>query len=158
MSGVEIRTAREEDAGFVYDMVRSLAAHVGELEGFACTPEDVVRDGFGPDRHYESLIATVDEVALGLATYFFTYSTSKGRPCLFVLDLIVAPEARGKNLGRELMSALAEIAVAKNCCRVDLHVHNQNQAQEFYKAIGLHQTAELPFVLQGPAMLDLARR
>ena len=157
MAEVTIRPAHEGDAPFIYEMVRSLVEYVGELQHFTSRPEDVVRDGFGPDRHYDSLIATVDGAALGVATYFFTYSTSTGRPCLFVLDLIVAPEARGKNLGRALMSALAEIAVEKNCCRVDLHVHNQNPAQDFYKAIGLYQTAELPFVLHGSELSDLAR-
>ena len=158
MPDVQIRPADRDDAPFIFEMVRSLAEFVGEAEHFAAQPEDVLRDGFGPDRHYHSLIATNDGVRSGLATYFFTYSTSKGRPCLFVLDLIVAPEARGKNLGRQLMAALAQIAVERRCCRVDLHVHNQNPAQEFYKAIGLYQTAELPFVLNGTPLSDLAGR
>ncbi len=158
MPDIQIRPACEGDAPFIFEMVRHLAEFVGELEHFAAQPDDVLRDGFGPDRHYHSLIATIDDVQSGLATYFFTYSTLQGRPCLFVLDLILAPEARGRNLGRQLMAALAEIAVEKNCCRVDLHVHNQNPAQEFYKAIGMQQTEELPFVLNGAPLSDLAGR
>ncbi|MGI9414433.1 MAG: GNAT family N-acetyltransferase, partial [Hyphomicrobiales bacterium] len=89
MTSVAVRQAREDDAAFIFDMVRMLADHIGERHLLTATVEDIRRDGFGPDRHYDSLIALADDEPVGLAVYFSTYSTYSGAPCLFVNDLIV---------------------------------------------------------------------
>ena len=156
MHEISIRDARETDAPFMYDMFRKLAEHVGELDSFTSSPGDVTRDGFGEQRHYSALIAEVDGRPLGVSTYFFTYSTYAGRPCLFVLDLIVHEDARGRKLGAALLRRLAAIAVERGCHRIDLHVHRHNDAIGFYKRIGMRQTAELPFVLSGEALARMA--
>lgn len=158
MPEVEIRNAVEEDAHFMFDLFKALAEHVGELDMFSSTLEDVQRDGFGPDSHYRCLIAEADGAPQGLSTYFFSYSTYVGRPCLFVLDLIVTPQARGAKLGTALMQRLSEFAVANDCCRIDLHVHEDNPSIAFYKAIEMYQTREVPFVLNGKALSDMAGR
>lgn len=157
MNEITIRDASEADAPFMYDMFRRLAEHVGELEHFSSTLEDVKRDAYGDQRHYSALIAEVDGRPLGVSTYYFTYSTYAGRPCLFVLDLIVHEDARGRKLGAALVRRLAAIAVDRGCHRIDLHVHRHNDAIGFYEAIGMQQTVELPFVLSGDALIRMAR-
>lgn len=156
MAAVEIRTTGEDDAPFMFEMLRGLAEHIGDLEHFTSTIEDVRRDGFGPQRHYDSLIAKLDGAPVGLATYFFTYSTHTGRPCLFVLDLIVRPDARGTRLGKALMGRLSAIAVERGCCRIDLNVHNANDASGFYQALGMADTGHTPYSLHGDALHRLA--
>lgn len=156
MAGIDIRPAVEDDAGFMFDMMRGLAVHVDELDHFSATIEDVRRDGFGPGRHYESLIATVDGAPAGLSTYYFTYSTYTGRPCLFVLDLIVGAKARGLSLGKALMGRMSTIALENGCCRIDLQVHNTNDALGFYEAIGMTGSIQIPYSLDGEALKLLA--
>lgn len=158
MARVEIRTAVESDTSFIYDMLQALAEHVGQSDHFTTTPDDVARDAFGAGRHYQSLIAEIDDVPSGLATYFFTYSTYTGRPCLFVNDLIVRPEARGLDLGRSLMRHLSCLAIDNGCCRVDLHVHNHNPARDFYAALGMQASPETPFTVSGEPLRMLAAR
>ncbi len=156
MAEIDVRSAVENDAGFMFDMLRGLAVHVGELDHFSSTIEDVRRDGFGPGRHYDSLVATVDGVPSGLATYYFTYSTYTGRPCLFVLDLIVSAEARGLQLGKALMAHISTIAVERGCCRIDLQVHDTNNARGFYETLGMVESVQLPYSLDGDALTQLA--
>ena len=156
MTGVEIRPAHPQDAAVMFEMLRGLAEYVGELEHFSASLEDVERDAFGENRRYESLIGTVDAQPAALATYFFTYSTYTGMPCLFVLDLFVSEAARGRQMGRALMRKLSQIALDNGCCRVDLHVHKHNPAREFYAAIGLAQSPERPYVLSGENLTRLA--
>jgi len=156
MVDVTIRSAGEADATFILDMLRALAEHVGEQHLMSATLEDIQRDGFGPDRHYDALIATADDTPVGLAVYFTTYSTYAGAPCLFVNDLIVDRQARGLNIGRRLMVELAGIAVQRNCCRLELHVHHDNDARGFYESVGMTVSDELPYVARGPALKRLA--
>ena len=157
MGELEIRPARLQDAAAMFEMMRGLAEYVGELEHFTACLKDVERDAFGDNRRYESLIGSLNAQPAALATYFFTYSTYTGRPCLFVLDLFVSEAARGRQMGRAMMRQLSRIALDNGCCRIDLHVHKHNPARDFYSAIGLAQSPERPYVLSGENLARLAR-
>ena len=156
MAEVIIRDIREADTEFAFKLLRDLAEHVGELEHFGSVMEDVRRDAFGPNRLYETLIAEVDDKNAGLIIWFFTYSTYVGKRCLFVNDIIVEPWARGLDVGRRLMARMATVAAENDCARIDLHVHVENAARGFYKRIGMEQSEEVPCILRGQAMQDLA--
>lgn len=158
MADVTIRQAGDDDAPFMLDMFRMLAEHIGEQHLMTATLDDVRRDAFGPDRHYDTLIACADSAPVGLAVYFATYSTYAGAPCLFVNDLVVDPAARGLKVGRRLMAELAAIAIERNCCRLDLHVHHANEARGFYESIGMTMSEELPYIARGTALEQLASR
>lgn len=157
MVNVTIKPADERDAAFMLGMLQMLAEHVGEQHLMSATLDDIRRDGFGPDRHYDALIACADDRPVGLAVYFTTYSTYAGAPCLFVNDLVVDARARGLNIGRQLMVELAGIAVQRKCCRLELHVHHANEARGFYESIGMTVSDELPYVARGSALERLAR-
>ncbi len=156
MSAVTLRPAREDDAAAMFAMLHALAEAVGEAEAFASTIEDVRRDGFGPAPLYETLIAELDGRPVGLLTLFPTYSTYKGRPCLHVNDLYVAPEARGLGVARRLMARACRLALERDCCRVELKVLENNPARKFYEAIGMGATAEVAYPRSARALRHLA--
>ncbi len=149
MSGVTLRPAREDDAEAAFAMLYALAEAVGEVE-------DVRRDGFGPAPLYETLIAELDGRPVGLLTLFPTYSTYMGRPCLYVNDLYVAPEARGRGVARRLMARVCRLALERDCCRVELKVLENNAARKFYESIGMGSTAEVAYTVHDQALSDLA--
>ena len=156
MSAVSLRPARPGDAEAVFEMLRALAQAVGEGEQFSSTLDDVRRDGFGPRPLYETVIAELAGQAAGLITVFATYSTYKGRPCLYVNDIYVEPAARRWRVGRLLMAEVARIALARDCCRVELKVLAGNPAQRFYRAIGMDESAERAYTIREAALERLA--
>ncbi len=156
MSAVTIRAAGQHDAAAVFAMLHALAEAVGEAEAFASTIEDVRRDGFGPAPLYETLVAELDGSPVGLLTLFPTYSTYKGRPCLHVNDLYVAPEARSLGVARRLMARVCRLARERRCCRVELKVLENNQARDFYESIGMGATAEVAYTIDDRALTGLA--
>ena len=154
---VTLRKGRREDSDFIFRMLRLLAEDVGETAEFESTAQDVRRDAFGARPCYETLIAEWQGRPAGLATYFFTYSTYKGRRCLYVNDLIVAPAARRANLGRILMAELSRLALAQSCCRLELKVLQDNKARRFYQRIGMLESGEVSCSLKGTALEQLAK-
>ena len=156
MSAVTLRPAGPDDAEAAFAMLCALAEAVGEAGAFAATVEDVRRDGFGPAPLYETLIAELDGGPVGLLTLFPTYSTYKGRPCLHVNDLYVAPEARGRGVARRLMARVCRLALERDCCRVELKVLENNEARDFYESIGMGATAEVAYTIRDRALSDLA--
>jgi GNAT superfamily N-acetyltransferase len=94
------------------------------------------RDGFGR-RYFETLIARRGAPRVGLALYFFTYSTFAARPTLYLEDLFVLSEERGRGAGRALLSVLARIAMRKGCGRFEWTVlHWDRPAIRFYERLG----------------------
>lgn len=156
MSAVSLRKADPNDAEVVFGLLRALAEAVGEAEHFTSTVADVRRDGFGPAPLYETLVAELDGAPVGVLTLFPTYSTYKGRPCLHVNDLYVAPEARQKGVARRLMARVCRMALKRNCCRVELKVLENNEARDFYESIGMGATAEVAYTIRDQALSDLA--
>ena len=97
---------------------------------------------------------------MGFALYFYNYSTWKGRPGIYLEDLFVWPEHRGKGIGKALLLHLARIAVAENCGRYEWQVLGWNTpAIEFYEGLGARQMKQwLPMRVEGEALIELARR
>lgn len=153
---INLRPATKADCDYIYRLLRALADELGEGEDFAAERADVFRDLFGPEPHYKALIAQLNERPAGLTTYYRTYSTYMGRPCLYVNDLIVEPWARGTRLGRIMMARLCRIAREWECCRVELKVLHDNPARGFYERIGMRASVEIPYMITDRALEDLA--
>lgn len=151
-----IRPAVVADAETILALVQALAIYEKEpLSSVKATAEDFRRDGFGAERRFEALIAELDGAPVGFALYFHNYSTWEGRVGLFVEDLFVLESARGHGLGRQLITALAAIADARGCKRLDLNVLDWNPTRDFYHRLGIHHKTEwLPYRMTQP---DLAR-
>jgi GNAT superfamily N-acetyltransferase len=132
-----IRPAVPSDAAQILLFVRALAAYEREPDAVRATEADLLRDGFGPNPFYFCLIAEDDGVPAGFALYFFNYSTWMGRPGLYLEDIFVLPESRGRGIGKALLQKVAAIAVEKNCLRLQWEVLDWNTpAIEFYRAMG----------------------
>ena len=95
------------------------------------------RHGFGRRRYFEALICRRGRTPIGLALYYFTYSTFVGRPTLYLEDLFVLPAERGNGAGRALLRALAKIAVRRGCGRMEWAVLDWNTPSiRFYRKLG----------------------
>jgi GNAT superfamily N-acetyltransferase len=155
-----IRAARPEDVGTILKLIRGLAEYEHEPLAAKATEEDLLRDGFGGEPRFHCVIAEWEGVAAGFALYFYNYSTWKGRPGIFLEDLFVWPEYRGKGIGKALLLHVARTAVESHCGRYEWQVLDWNTpAIEFYEGLGAKRMAEwLPMRVEGDALLELARR
>ena len=158
MSRTLIRPAVAADAETIIALVKALAIYENEpLSSVKITPADVLRDGFSEPRRFEALIAELEGRPVGFALFFHNYSTWEGRAGLFVEDLFVLEEARGHGLGRQLITALAAIADARGCRRLDLNVLDWNPTRDFYHRLGItHMKEWLPYRMTQPALAQLA--
>jgi GNAT superfamily N-acetyltransferase len=160
MSSVRVREASAADAPVILALVKELAAYEKEPDAVDATAEDFVRDGFGERPLFQVLLAEWEGEVVGLAFYFYAYSTWRGRPTLFLEDLFVKPEHRGRKIGITLMRELARIAVAKQCRRFVWQVLDWNEPSiRFYEGLGAKVMREwLTVRLEGEALERLAAR
>lgn len=152
LGDVDIRPATADDAAAIVRMIRALASYQDLDDRVSVTEEDIVRDGFGPQPRFSVLIAERLGTAVGLALYFETYSSWDGCPGLFIHDLFVAEDLRGKGVGQALVHRLAEIAARRGCSHVHLNVLHANKARDFYDRLGFaHEDDLLTYRLSGDA-------
>ncbi len=153
-----IRMAEPQDSATILRLIRALAEFENLLHAVRATEADIRRDGFGPDRRFECLLAEVDGEAVGLALFFLNYSTFEGRAGLYLEDLYVAESARGLGVGRAIMARLARLAGERGYPRLDLSVLNWNPARAFYERLAFNHSADwLPYRLDGDALRALAQ-
>jgi len=131
-----VRPATPDDAAAIVALIRRLAAFEGGAE-VALTEDTVRRDGFGPGRRFEVLLAEEEGAIRGGVTLLESYSSWAGAPTLIVHDLYVDEAERGRGLGRALLAAAAGVALARGCCRLDVNVLSWNgAARRFYEGLG----------------------
>ena len=131
-----IRPATRADIPQILTFIRALAAYERAPEAVTTTEAGLERDGFGPNPFYFCLMADEDGQAAGFALYFFNYSTWLGRPGIYLEDLFVEPEFRGRGIGKALLERVAAMAVEKGCERLEWAVLDWNTpAIEFYRAM-----------------------
>jgi GNAT superfamily N-acetyltransferase len=132
-----IRPCRPEDSGTLAALVRELAAYE-HLEEFArATPDDFRTHLFGPRPVAEALLAEVDGVPVGFALFFSTFSTFRGQPGIYLEDVFIRPDHRGRGIGKALLASVARIAVERRCGRLEWSVLDWNApAIGFYRALG----------------------
>jgi GNAT superfamily N-acetyltransferase len=137
----KIRDATKADIPAIMDLAKKLAIYERSPESFVATPEDYERWGWGPDAIFRALLAenTGKEGPryVGLALYYFTFSTWTGRPTLWLEDVFVPEELRGNGIGSALLGRLANIALEKGCGRMEWTVLDWNEpSRRFYYALG----------------------
>lgn len=134
---LQIRPGTSRDTPVLLGLVRGLAKYERLLREYRADAKRFRRHGFGRRRYFETLICTQAGHPIGFALYYFTYSTFACRPILFIEDLFVLPDHRGKNAGKALMSALASIAIRKECRQMAWNVlHWNTPAIKFYRRLG----------------------
>src|SRR5580765_6748025 len=133
----QIRPARVQDVPIILDLIRDLARYERAPDEVTATEEQLVDVLFGERRAAEVLLAFEGESPVGFAVYFYNFSTWLGRPGLYLEDLFVKPEKRGKGYGRALLVELGKIARDRGCGRMEWAVLNWNApAIKFYRALG----------------------
>ncbi|MCS3747023.1 GNAT superfamily N-acetyltransferase [Xanthomonas arboricola] len=133
----QIRPATPDDVPLLHELITALAVYEREPDAVKATPGDLHASLFGERATAHALICEQDGQALGFAVYFFNYSTWLGRNGLYLEDLFVRPEARGKGAGLMLLRYLARLAVRRGCGRFEWSVLDWNQpAIDFYQAVG----------------------
>lgn len=137
MNGTRVRSATADDVGLILEFIEGLA-HYEKLSHEVVADEERLRRTLFSDRPAaEVLIAECDGEAAGFALFFHNYSTFLARPGLYLEDLYVRPELRGRGVGRRLLSRLASIAVERECGRFEWSVLDWNEpAIRFYENLG----------------------
>ena len=134
---VSIRAALCSDAAVLHPLICALADYEKLAAQVVGTAQDLQRELFSERPVIEAVIAWEEESALGFALFFHNYSTFLARRGLYLEDLFVVPEARGRGIGKALIRHCARVAVARGCGRFEWAVLDWNQpAIEFYQSIG----------------------
>jgi len=156
---LSIRSATVNDAGLLRTLIRELAEFERELDSVTIQESDLERDGFGPTPKFRALIAEWDGQPVGYAFFFGYYSTWAG-PGLYLEDIFVRPQFRGKGIGRALLAAVARIAKNENYQAMRWEVLDWNQnAIDLYKSLGAELRDEWTSVLlTGAALQRLAEK
>lgn len=136
MSEVAFRFAKEEDAPLILRFIRDLAAYERMADQVTAT-EELLRQELFTRRGAEVLFALQDGREVGFALFFHNFSTFLGRSGLYLEDLFVLPEERGKGYGRALLRRLAQIALERGCGRMEWWCLDWNRPSiAFYLSLG----------------------
>ena len=134
---LRIVEATEQDIPLILQFIRELAHYERLIDQVENNEELLRKIVFGADSDIHAFIAYEAEVPVGYAVFFYTYSTFVGRRGLYLEDLYVKPEARGKGFGRALLRHLARTAKDHDCWRMEWAVLNWNEpAINFYQSLG----------------------
>jgi GNAT superfamily N-acetyltransferase len=132
-----IRPATEQDIPLIFGFIKDLAAYEKLSHEVTATEEGLRQALFGPKPGAEVMIGWAGEEAAGFALFFHNFSTFLGKPGLYLEDLFVRPEWRGRGFGSRLLARLARIAVERECGRMEWSVLDWNEpAMRVYEKIG----------------------
>ncbi len=137
---LKIKEAEEKDIPLILSFIKKLADYE-KLSGAVKADENSLRESlFGKESAAHALLAYHQNKAVAFAIYFFNFSTFLGRKGLYLEDIFVLPEMRGKGFGKEILKYLAEVALKNNCGRFEWAVLEWNEpAMKFYEKLGAAQ-------------------
>ncbi len=147
------------DVPIILRFIRALADYERLAHEVEATEERLRETLFGPRPYAEVVFAIEDDGEVGFALFFHNYSTFLSRPGLYLEDLFVLPESRGKGVGKGLLKRLAQIAIERGCGRFEWWVLDWNEPSiEFYRRQGAVAMDEWTvFRVAGEALESLAR-
>ena len=158
MTKLRIETAGPGHVALILAFIRDLAVYE-RLSNSVVVTEELLRESlFGARPVAEALLAWDDDTPAGFAVFFHNYSTFLGRPGIYLEDVFVKPEFRGKGIGRALLAYIARLAIERGCQRLEWSVLNWNEpAIRFYKSLGAEPKDEWTvYGLGGDALNKLA--
>lgn len=158
MTTFAIRDATAADVPLILQFIRDLAEYERLAHAVVATEETIRQTLFGDRPFAEVIIGEEDGIPAGFALFFHNYSTFLAAPGIYLEDLYVKPEHRGKGYGRALLARLAALAVQRGCGRVEWAVLNWNEpAIGFYKSLGARpQDDWTVYRVTGDALRSLA--
>ena len=132
-----IREATKKDVPLILSLIKELAVYEKLLLEVVATEDQLTEMLFGQKKYAEVLIANYDNENAGFALFFHNFSTFLGKPGIYLEDLYVKPQLRGKGIGKSLLLSLVKLAKERNCGRVEWAVLNWNESSiKFYKSLG----------------------
>lgn len=134
---IDIRVATEADVPLILSLIKDLAKYEKLLDQVVAT-EAILRESlFGPSPRAEVIIGSVQEIPVGYALFFHSFSTFLGKTGMYIEDLYVRKAHRGKGLGKALLMHVAELARTRGCKRLEWSVLDWNEpAIRFYESLG----------------------
>jgi len=157
---VQLRPATAGDVGLVLRFIRELAEYERLADQVVATEAGLRETLFGPSPKAEVVFAMVDGAEAGFALFFHNYSTFLGRLGIYLEDLYVRPELRGRGVGSTLLRHLARLALERGCRRLEWTVLDWNEpALAFYRSIGAKPVEGWTVhLLAGDSLTKLAAR
>ncbi len=154
-----IREANIEDITVIFNFICKLAEYEKLRDDVTATAE-ILKESLFVKRSAEVLIAEEGDQPVGFALFFHNFSTFKGRACLYLEDIFVLPEHRGKGYGKALFGELASIAIKRECDRFDWAVLNWNEPSiKFYESMGATPMSDWTvYRLTGEALRRVAKK
>ena len=155
---VAYRFAAREDTGLILQFIRELAEYEKMLDQVVADEELLARELFDK-RHAQVLFALVDGQEVGFALFFHNFSTFLGRSGIYLEDLYVRPEHRGKGCGKGLLRKLAQLALERGCGRLEWACLNWNKPSiDFYLSTGAQPMDEWKvYRLTGESLFHMAQ-
>lgn len=142
-NSIHIRAAKRDDVSVLFTLIEAFADYEKLPRPEPEARERLLRHGFGDGPRFEAFLAELDDRPVGYALVFETYSSFLAMPTLFLEDLFVIPEARGKGVGKALAEFCIRKAVRRGCGRMEWMVLDWNTpAIEFYRQYGAHYLRE----------------
>ena len=143
IEGFHLRKAGRKDISIVLEFIKNLADYEKLSHEVVATEEKLERYLFGEEKVAEVVIGYYGEKPVGFALYVFNFSTFLAKPGIYLEDLFVLEEYRGKGFGKVLLTFLAKLARDKECGRVEWAVLDWNEpSMDFYKSLGARQMTE----------------
>ncbi len=157
---ITLRPIGRHDIPQVLAFIRDLARYERLEHEVLASEQDLSEALFGEPRYAEVVFACLGPKPVGFALFFHNFSTFKGRPGIYLEDLYVQPEMRGRGIGRRLLEWLARTALERRCSRLEWAVLDWNAPSiAFYESLGARPLDEWrTFRLTGSALEQLGRR
>ena len=158
MSNTKFRTATEKDVALIFEFIRGIAEYE-KMTDEVVANEDLLREWIFEKNRAEVIFAMEDGVEVGFALFFHNFSTFLGRSGIYLEDLFVKPEYRGRGHGKALICELARITVERGCGRLEWCCLDWNTPSiEFYLSLGARQMNEwTTYRLSGDSLKALVK-
>jgi RimJ/RimL family protein N-acetyltransferase len=158
MSEITVRPATIEDASTILYFIKELALYEKAPEQVIATESSIKSTMFAENSGVFGLICEYKQQAIGFSVYFYNYSTWLAKPGLYLEDLYVSPEYRGKGAGIALLRRLANIALEKGCGRFEWSCLDWNKpSRDFYESLGAKSQDEwIGYRMSGKTLTDFA--
>ena len=158
MEQFSIRFAEKKDAGIILEFIRELAKYE-KMEDQVVATEEMLREWIFERKKAEVLFAVENGQEVGFALFFHNFSTFLGRAGIYLEDLFVKPESRGKGYGKALLRQLARIAVERGCGRLEWWCLDWNKPSiDFYLSLVAEPMDEwTTYRITGDTLIQLAQ-
>ncbi|MDJ0735635.1 MAG: GNAT family N-acetyltransferase [Nostocaceae cyanobacterium] len=136
-SDLTLRFAQPEDCGVLFELIKGLAEYEKLSHAVVGNAEALKEHLFASPRYVEAILAVYGGEAVGFALFFHNYSTFLTQPGIYLEDIFVLPEYRRLGIGKALLTKVAQIALERDCGRLEWSVLDWNEpAQTFYRRMG----------------------